>query len=61
MIGQAIFIVVFLVLAVMSLFAVQYCFARNWMAPSVGFVFIAALFVVAALITLVMLGKQVWQ
>lgn len=61
MIVQAIFIVVFLVLAVMSLFAVQYCFDRDWMAPSVGFAFIAGLFGVSALITLVMLGTQVWS
>ena len=61
MIVQAIFIVMFLALAVMSLFAVQYCFDRDWMAPSVGFAFIAALLGVSALITLVMLGTQVWS
>ena len=61
MIGQAICIAGFLVLAVMSLFAVQYCFDRDWMAPSVGFVFIAGLFGVSALVTLVMLGSQVWS
>lgn len=61
MIVQAIFIVVFLVLAVTCLFAVQCCFDRDWMAPSVGFAFIAGLFGVSALITLVMLGTQVWS
>lgn len=61
MIGQAIFTAVFLVLAVMSLFAAEYCFDRDWMAPSVGFVFIAGLFGVTALVTLVMLGTQVWS
>lgn len=61
MIGQAIFIVVFLVLAVMSLFAAQYCFDHDWAAPCAGVVFIAGLFVVAALVTLVILGEQVWS
>lgn len=61
MIGQAICIAVFLVLAVTSLFAAEYCFDRDWMAPCVGFVFIAGLFGVSALVTLVMLGTQVWS
>ena len=61
MIGQAIFTAVFLVLAVMSLFTVQYCLEHDWIAPSVGFAFIAGLFGVSALITLVMLGTQVWS
>lgn len=61
MIGQTICIAGFLALAITSLFAAEYCFDRDWMAPCVGFVFIAGLFGVSALVTLVMLGTQVWS
>lgn len=61
MIGQAIFIIVFLALAVMSLFADQYCFDHHWMVPSVGFGVLAFAFGVSAFVTLIMLGMQVWS
>lgn len=61
MIGQAIFIVVFLVLMAAGLGAVRYRFDRYWMAMGMGLVFIAAILGVCAMVTLIMLGKQVWQ
>lgn len=61
MIGQAIFIIVFLVLTVMRLFAVQYCFEHDWMAPSVGFGVLAFAFGAFAFVTLIMLGSELWQ
>ena len=61
MIGQAICIAVFLVLMVAGLGAAQYCFNWHWMAPSMGLVFIAVMFGVCAMVTLVMLGTQVWS
>lgn len=61
MIGQAIFTAVFLVLAVMSLFTVQYCLEHDWIAPSVGFGVLAFAFGAFAFATLIMLGSQVWS
>ena len=61
MIGQAICTAGFLVLMAAGLGAAQYCFNRHWMAPSMGLVFIAAMFGVSAMVTLIMLGTQVWQ
>lgn len=61
MIAQAIFIIVFLALAVTCLFAEEYCFDRDWMAPCMGFVFIGALFIVSAFVMIGVLGSQVWS
>lgn len=61
MIGQAICIAGFLSLTVACLSGAQYSFNREWVALGVGLAVIGALFVVSALVTLVMLGTQVWS
>lgn len=61
MIGQAIFIVVFLVLAVMSFFAEQYCFDHHWISPSAGFEVLSIVFATFAFVMIGVLGVQVWS